>query len=361
MQDTGALYGAERATLELARGLRAAGEAPVFLLLEEARLRGRSSAFRAALETEALPVHSIPIRGRCSLAAAREVRSRFDEIGRAVLHVTGYKACLHAWMSGVRPVAATVHGWLFRPDVKEQFYGMIERFCLRRFDRVVCLSSFYEDLLIRAGIRRERLVRIPTGLNQNAIPPMEQCTAPPPVPFTFLLAGRFSEEKNHALLLRACARLSREKLHVRVLLAGEGPLRSRLERSVVELHVSDHVRFVGYVPMAELLPQAHALVLCSTIENLPLSILEAMAWARPVVATRVGGIPDLVEDGKTGLLVPSDDDAALAEAMRCLIAEPARAAEWGRAGRARVESQFTMERMVAAHVALYREIATHAA
>lgn len=360
MQDTGALYGAERATLDLARGLRAAGEKVAFFLLDEARLNARASAFRAEIEQARIPIQLFPISGRFSPALVALLRDRFGAAGGQVLHVTGYKAALHALVSGVRPVVATVHGWLLRPDLKERAFEGIERFCLRRFDRVVCLSSYYDHLLLRAGVRRERLVRIPTGLDPAALPDPARCALPASDPFTVLLAGRFSEEKNHELLLRATARLVESGMRLRVIFAGDGPLRPFIERRIVEQNLTDHVRSVGFVPMAELLPQAHALVLCSKIENLPVSILEAMAWMRPVIATRVGGIPDLVEHEGTGLLVPSDDDGALSDALRRLLEQPNRAADMGRAGRERLETEFSFDRMIAHHRALYEGVVKHA-
>lgn len=360
MQDTGALYGAERATLDLARGLRAAGEDVAFILLDEARLSARASAFRAEIERAKLPLELLSISGRFSPSVAMSLRERFGSAGGQVLHVTGYKAALHALIAGVRPVVATVHGWLFRPDLKERAFEGIERFCLRHFDRVVCLSSYYEEILLRAGVRRERLVRIPTGLDPALLPEPARCAPPPADPFTLLLAGRFSEEKNHELLLRASAQLVQQGVRHRVLLAGDGPLRGAVEKRIAELYLADHVRPVGFVPMHELMPTVHALVLCSKIENLPVSILEAMAWMRPVVATRVGGIPDLVEEGTSGLLVPSNDEGALVAALRRLIEQPALAADMGCAGRDRMERVFSFEQMIARHRVLYQEVANRA-
>lgn len=343
--------------LDLARGFRKAGEEVAFFLLDEVRLNVRESAFRAKIERNCIPIHLFPIAGRFSPSVASSVRDRFVAFGGDVLHITGYKAALHALISGVRPVVATVHGWLCRPDLKERFYEGIERFCLCRFDRVVCLSRYYEHLLLRTGIQRERLVRIPTGLDLEALPDPALCALPPPDPFTVLHAGRFSEEKNHDLLLRATARLVESGIRLRVILAGDGPLRPRIERRIVDLDLTGHVQCVGFVPIAELLPQAHVLVLCSKIENLPMSILEAMAWMRPVIATRVGGIPDLVEHGRTGLLVHPDQESALAVALRQLIDAPDRGAEMGRAGRNRLECDFALSKNLEALRAVYHAVA----
>ncbi|MGQ9684591.1 MAG: glycosyltransferase [Anaerolineae bacterium] len=99
------------------------------------------------------------------------------------------------------------------------------------------------------------------------------------------------------------------------------------------------------------------LALCSRTENLPYTILEAMAWSRPVVAARVGGVPDLVEPDKTGLLVEPGDVEAMARAIARLVGDPAWAQSLGAAGRGRLEGRFTLERSVEAHLEMYCQLA----
>ncbi|MCS6772455.1 MAG: glycosyltransferase [Kiritimatiellae bacterium] len=353
LQDVSALYGAERATLLLARGLRGRGMRVSFVLLHESRLGPPPLALARALNDLRIDYHTIPVSGRISAAAVRRCRELFEQSKGTILHTTGYKAVLHALLCGVRPLVATVHGWLFRRDLKERFYESLEKFALRRFDAVICLSRYYEEKLLKVGIDRGRLWRIPTGYPTEDLPSASACAWPPPEPFTVLHVGRFSEEKNHDLLLRAVARLAGEGHRLQVLLAGEGPLRPQVERRIQQLGLAEQVICTGYQPLSELVPRAHALVLCSTIENLPMSLLEAMAWNRPVVATRVGGIPDLVEDGRTGFMVDAGNESALAEALRRLMAAPDVAAEMGRAGRKKLECEFSFDQMIERHCALY--------
>lgn len=357
MQETGAVFGAERATLDLAHGLREAGHDPVFCLMEELRLEGRGGGVGAAVEDAGFPRHRFGVSGRLSRSLARQVRDRFRTVGGDVLHVIGYKANVHAWLSGIRPVVATVHGWLFRADLKERLYDATDRWCLRRCDRVICLSMHYETLLLRAGISRERLVRIPSGL--RSVPAL--C---PPLPgreragkdVTFGMLGRFSEEKNHRQFLDAAKQLLARGVSIRCLIAGQGPLREAVERRVAEQGLGRVVTVCGYMEVEAFMASIDAYVLCSRIENLPYSILEAMAHGRPVLGTRVGGIPDLVDDGETGLLVDLDDAAGLAEAMARLVAEPGVAVTMGQKGRTKLEAEFSLPRMVSAHEALYRQL-----
>lgn len=358
LQDVPALYGAERVSLELMVALQARGMRVETLFMGETRLGPGSDAFARSAREAGLPVQRFEVEGRFSTALVKEIRRHLKARPSAILHTVGYKAHLHALLAarGRAPAVTTMHGWLVRPELKERLYEWLEVQLLRRDQAVICLTRFYEELLLQKGVKRERVHRIPTGLAPTQVPSSAQATPWPDGTFTVALVGRLSWEKNHDVFLRALARLRAAGLEIRAVLAGEGPDRARVEARILELGLQDRVRLAGYVAMVDLMPQVHAVCLCSRIENLPLSLLEAMAWQRPVVATRVGGIPDVVEDQVNGFLVPDDDEQALADAMAQLQADPARAQAMGRAGRLRVEQEFTLPRCVERHVELYRRL-----
>ena len=355
MQDTGAVFGAERATIDLAVGLREAGDTPTIFLIEEARLDRLTSALRQALAAERLPVETFRIEGRISRSLARLVREAYARVNGEVLHVIGYKANLHAWLSGIHPVVATVHGWLFRHDFKERLYDAIDRWCLRRCDQVVCLSSYYEKLLRAHGLQAARLTRIPSGLRD--VPGEAEVDAarrkPPPV--TFGMMGRFSEEKNHPLFLAAAKQVLARHPDCLFRIAGQGPLESALRHTVEELGLNTAVEFCGYCDVAAFMTSIDVYAICSKIENLPYSILEAMAWEKPVIGTRVGGIPDLIEDQASGYLVAPDDADTLASAMTALVADPALIRTMGARGRERARTSFALTQSVEQHRQVYRQ------
>jgi glycosyltransferase involved in cell wall biosynthesis len=154
-------------------------------------------------------------------------------------------------------------------------------------------------------------------------------------------------EKDHATLLRALSRVHEEFPRAKLLLVGEGPLRNELERLAVELGIADRVVFAGgRDDVARVLRAMDVVTLCSTTECFPMAVLEAMAATRPVVCTEVGGIPEAVAEGETGHLVPPGDPVALADALRSLLRDPARARAMGAAGRARLDEAFSLERSV---------------
>ncbi len=351
MQDTGAIYGAERATLDLAAGLRAAGEEPVFFLMSEQRLEGRRSGLSEAIEAQGFAMERFPVAGRFSWGLVRSLRRRFAAVGGEVLHVLGYKANLHALLAGIRPRVTTVHGWLFRADWKERLYGWIEMFCLRRCDRVIALSRYYENYLAARGVKHERLERIPSGLPElpASFPAVGAGDG-----VCFGMMGRFSEEKNHAMFLRAAARVVKDYPAARFKVAGNGPLEGEVRAMAGELGLGNAVEFCGYQGVDDYFAAIDVYVICSKIENLPYSILEAMARSRPVIGTSVGGIPDLIQDGDTGYLVAAHDDGALAEAMAKYLVDSGQVEKLGAGGKRKLVNDFGFERCIAAHRVLYR-------
>ncbi len=158
-----------------------------------------------------------------------------------------------------------------------------------------------------------------------------------PADHRLVCVGRICEQKGQLLLLDAIAILKGEGIDVKLVLAGDGPMRSEAEHRIQNLGIGDNIRITGWLSgeqIKEELEQSRTLVLPSFAEGLPVVIMEALALGRPVITTYIAGIPELVIDGKNGWLVPAGSIESLAAAMKeCLAAEPARLTEMGRAGR----------------------------
>ena len=158
-------------------------------------------------------------------------------------------------------------------------------------------------------------------------------------------------------LIEAAALVVPRHSHVHFLLAGEGPERPALERSIREKGLTDRIHLAGSrSDIPELLAAGYALVLSSLWEGMPNVILEAMAAGLPVVATQVEGVSELVCNGQTGLLVPPKSPHAMAAALESLLSDPTRASLTGQAGRVRVASEFSWEKMVARFDRLYQSL-----
>jgi glycosyltransferase EpsD len=171
-----------------------------------------------------------------------------------------------------------------------------------------------------------------------------------------IFAAEYSQRKNQAMLLRAVSLVKDRIPGILLLLPGRGPLQAEYERLTTELHVAENVRFLGYrKDMDALLAASDVAVASSWQEGLPINMVEAMLTGLPVVATRIRGHVDLVEDGINGYLVPPDDAQALAEKLQTLFQSPALRDEMGRKG-IEMAQPFRLENAQAATIRIYERV-----
>jgi sugar transferase (PEP-CTERM/EpsH1 system associated) len=175
--------------------------------------------------------------------------------------------------------------------------------------------------------------------------------------FVLLSVGRLSAEKDHETLLKAFRKLRRKKMDAFLLIAGDGALKPHLEKTAIDFGVADRVRFLGFRnDVVQLLNSCDVFVLSSYREGLSLSILEAMACGKPIIATKIGGTPEAVIDDQTGYLVPCGFPERIEVAVQKLYINQTKALEMGQASRRKVEECFSLTSMVNEYRKLYLEI-----
>jgi glycosyltransferase involved in cell wall biosynthesis len=217
---------------------------------------------------------------------------------------------------------------------------LLTRLVAPRLDHVIAVTGRQIAPLSRLGYRRERIEVIANGVFNSAPPTAARREGGD---FTVLCAARLEPEKGVDVFIRAVGAARRSEPRIRGLLAGDGPERGRLER----LASGSGVELLGVrEDIAELMAAADAVALTSEAEALPMTVLEAMAAARPVIVTDIGGTAEAVVQGETGLLVPAGDTEAAARALLELASDRERARRMGEAGRARQRELFDGERMV---------------
>jgi glycosyltransferase involved in cell wall biosynthesis len=163
------------------------------------------------------------------------------------------------------------------------------------------------------------------------------------------IVGTLRPVKDHATILRAARIVIDEVPRARFLIIGDGPIRPQLEALCSELRITPNVHFASWRrDVARLLCAMDVFAMTSTTECFPMALLEAMAYARPAVCTAVGGIPEIINDGETGYLVPPKDPQQLAIRLVDVLSNPHTARRMGRAGRDRVEAEFSLDRSVEA-------------
>jgi glycosyltransferase involved in cell wall biosynthesis len=219
----------------------------------------------------------------------------------------------------------------------------------RLTDRFVCVSQDSARRALAQGVPARRVLALWNGIDLTRFDYRGPAPDGPVV-----AVARLSLEKDIETLLRAIALAAPDAPTLRLEVAGNGPCLPALQSLAAELALGERVRFLGEVhDVPALLARASLFVLSSRTEGVSLTLLEAMARGLPVVATRVGGNPEVVAEDETGLLVPPRDPAALAAALLHLLRDPDAGRRMGRAGRRRVEEHFEIRRMVAGYEALY--------
>jgi glycosyltransferase involved in cell wall biosynthesis len=226
-------------------------------------------------------------------------------------------------------------------------------------DVFVAASDLIRSILEADGVARDRIEVVHDGVRTTALDkqPVVDAHATFWLPHGAPLVGNvaaLAAHKGQRHLVTAAAHVVRELPDTRFLIVGDGELREPLERQIRDLGLERHVLLTGFrSDVVGIVKSLDVFVMSSVTEGLGSAILEAMACRRPVVATRAGGIPEAVVDGTTGLLVPPQDDRALADAIVCLLKDPALRTRFGEAGRARVLERFSVDRLVAGTTAVY--------
>jgi glycosyltransferase involved in cell wall biosynthesis len=299
-------------------------------------------------------------------AAAFELTNRLRKLRADILLCHGYKANLIGRMAatqlGVKAVAVS-RGWTAE-NRKVQFYETIDRLHLRYMDRVVCVSNGQARKVRRAGVPPSRITVIPnaarlSGVNGPDPEGREQLESfvKRPGEFVVVGAGRLSPEKGVAVLIEAAKRVIVAEPAACFVVFGEGTLRPALERMIATARLERVFALPGHRgDLDQLLPSADLFVLPSFTEGLPNVVLEASSAGVPVVATAVGGTPEVVADGETGLLVRPGDPEALAAKILELLADEPRRKRMGEVGRNFVSEHFTFEAQAAAYVELFAEL-----
>jgi glycosyltransferase involved in cell wall biosynthesis len=287
----------------------------------------------------------------------RLLRRERPDIVHAGSSKAGVLGRLAAVLAGVPVRIFTVHGWAFaaHSGLSSRLYRFADRAVEPLTTVTICVSEHEREAGLAAGTcASERTVVIPNAVDVAGAP--RSSSAPRGRPL-ILAVGRLKAPKDFSTLVRALGRLPSDSFDA--LIVGDGPDRPRLEDEIRALGLAGRVAFAGErrdVP--ELLAGADVFVLPSRSEGHPVSLLEAMAAGVPVVASRVGGVPEQIADGATGLLVEPGDSAALAAALRRLTADPSLRRRLGAAGRLRAERAFDLAAFRRAHLEVYsRELA----
>ena len=315
---------------------------------------------------EGTPIYRLPFRKALrdgDMSAFAEARRQVSELKRcfkpAVIHINGAipSALIHLQTiaSYPSPVLVTLHQELFTKanDGVASLTGQL----LRSADWVNGVSTasrtqacqLVPEIVSRSSVISNSLMALP--VSPTALP-----FAPPGL----LCVGRLAHQKGFDIAIRALHSIKHRFAQVQLVIAGDGPERTQLKQQIVELGLFDDVELLGWVAPQEIpaiINNATIVLMPSRIEGLPLVALQAAMMERPIIGARVGGLPEIIVDQQTGLLVEPEDSDGLAQAVVHLLDHPQIATQMGKTSRCRVAEIFSWEKCVASYDALYRQLA----
>jgi glycosyltransferase involved in cell wall biosynthesis len=346
--------GGEQQVLYLTRFLHAQGHDSVVVCQPQSALHQRCTA-------ASMPVKTLRMRHEVDVLAAWRLGRYLRQQQSAILHMhTPHAHTLGLLASLLAPKACKI------VSRRVDFSPLRNRFSRWKYVRpdlhYLSVSNAIRHVLVTAGIAVHQVQTVHSGIDLQRCDEVVPTTPLFPVGTRIIgTVGHLAGHKGQRYLIAALPHLLQTHPRIGCVIAGTGDLHEALAAQAAELGVADHVRFTGFRhDVLSLVQQFEIFVFPSIQEGLGTSILDAMALYKPVVATRAGGIPEVVQDGVTGLLVPPQNPGALADAIRFLLQHPEQSKKFGSAGRQRVAQHFTAERMATQTLHVYQQLLNEA-
>jgi glycosyltransferase involved in cell wall biosynthesis len=368
LRDTYEIGGPGKTIIETYRAIDAS-RFELHLAVFQSRHDRRETPFVAAAVAAGMPLHII--RGfnqfdpRMILQVARLVQT----LGIDILHAHEVKSDVIVYLANrLRRVAivTTAHGW-FGDSAKARAYIALDKRVARGYDRVIAVSRPIYDALRASGVPDAALRLLHNGIvteryrRSATRGSLAEVVGRPLCGPVIVSVGRLSPEKGHADLIDALALAARQGCRVTTVLAGDGPDRARLEEQIRAHGLQDSVHLPGYVSEPQrVLNDADLMVLPSHTEGLPNAALEALMMEVPVLATRVGGTPEVITDGETGRLVAPHSPEALAREIADFVARPGFWKQMALNGRTVVERDFNFGARTRRLEQIYADVAAEA-
>jgi glycosyltransferase involved in cell wall biosynthesis len=363
---SGGLFGAERVAIELCKSLKKTYHCePILGVIRNVYNPHEEISEEAKSNGIAYTVFSC--RSQLDLKLASSIREFIKKNRVDIIHCHGYKSNFYGLLAsrGQVPSVTTNHNWL-TAHWKLKTYCFLDSLWIRFFDRIVAVSNEVKKDMLKYKIPKEKIRVIDNGI---CLERFEKLVETRKIKSQLGLEektrvigtiGSLGIEKGHIYLLEAARQVLDVVKDLKFLVIGDGPLRKPLEEKSEELGIKKHVIFLGQrKDIPELLMAMDIFVLPSIKEGLPIALLEAMVAKRPVIATRVGAIPKVIENKDTGILVEPKDIKGLRDAIMNLINDPERMNLLAQEGFNKVCTDFSSDEMGKHYLKLYKEITNH--
>jgi glycosyltransferase involved in cell wall biosynthesis len=319
-------------------------------------------------KTAGLTYHGIPMAGPLDVRAQWKLNRILRQEKVDLLCAHGYKACVMGWWAGLRlkiPVLAFSRGYTAE-DIKVAFYEWLERRVIGKLAGIVFVSEGQKKKLESFGIQGRKSWVVHNAVSVDSLRKGEETEMRgiiferlgiPKNSKMVVTAGRLSPEKGHRFLVEAIGKMGKKAKNTFFIFCGEGPCKKDLEKQAHELGIYERCRFPGFRrDLQEIFQVMDLMILPSLTEGLPNVILEAFAYEKPVVATAVGGVSEVVEDGKNGFLIQPGYPDLLAKAMIRCLETPEIGNAMGEYGYTKVKSSFSFADQTRRLEEIYNEV-----
>ena len=342
-------FGAERVTAELSSALAHHGATVhVGILAVNDDLE---DIFKKVINNSKVTVIRFNGQGTLKLKTIRTIGQYLKKNKIDIVHCHGYKSNLYAlfaqYLSKTSPfLIATNHNWIGTTS-REFFYQKVDAITLRFFDKIIAVSTDVKQQMIEAGIKAQQIYIIDNGINVGDLAFKTPATESRQLldialdDFVIGNIARLTPEKNHLALLHALAEC-KETANLKLVLVGDGPEYETIKTAARSLGVEDQIIMTGNRDDARKLYSAFDIfVLSSTTEGLPMVLLEAMAAGIPIISSKVGAVPNIIRDGKNGLLWMPDKPGELYEAIKTLHEDSHLRKQFAKEGKKKVKESFS--------------------
>ena len=355
---SGGYYGAENMLLNLCASQEHSGCENSLLLFYNVHVPNVEFYERA--RRRGISVRMVHCNGRADWRAVRQIEEYIQEDGVDLIHTHGYKADLYGYLAAWRchkPVVATCHNWV-GGTAALGIYNHLDRMALKKFNALAAVSDSVAHRLLAFGVPADKIKTIANGIEVKVFERAE------PLPLLKAegskvvgVVARLDLQKGFEYLLQAARELCKMFPDLKIVIAGEGPDRNKIEDIIQQYGLQSNVILAGQQSnMPAVYAAMDIFVLPSLNEGLPMTVLEAMAASKPVIATRVGAIPSVIKDGENGLLVVPKDSEGLQHAVASLLSDPERRRRLGDQAHAWVSQNYTSEAMAVRYRDMYEEV-----
>jgi L-malate glycosyltransferase len=324
--------------------------------------KGGEGVFPTELKQRGLDYHQIDGRKvtdipKMSLAVRGLLqREQFD-----IVHFHMMKATIVGWLASLGLEIRTVLTKHYTTALIAKHPALMQRMDLkatRSVDRIIAISQFVKDDMVRAGVDAGKIKVVHNGITVDAFEGVREENVGSGKELLIGSVGSLTKRKGHRYLVHAFARISKEFGNARLMIAGEGPELGNLTSQASELGILDRITFTGYTSdVASMLRSLDLYVHPATDEPFGIAVLEAMASGKCVIASSVDGLPEIVEDRTTGMLVRSGDVDGLAEAMRAALTDSELRRRLGSDAKNNVRKRFDISRTVEGYKSVYLNLA----